>query len=481
MSRTRAVGVVEDGQVGDQRHRQLGHAEVVGARLGQPLQPADDVVAQVADQPAGERGQAGHPGRPEPAGQRPDGGQRVVRQVVGEAGHRVAQPLRDAVPLGQDAGAAHPDEAVPRPPLALLGRLQQHGARPVAGQLAVDADGGLAVGEQPAGDRHHGTGPTRPVRAGANSSRLGLVTPNLMRGSPRRPGSPRWKQLRSPVWQAGPSWSTSRSSASPSQSRRTSRTHWRCPEVSPFTQYSPRLRDQYVARPVVRVRCSASSSIQASMSTSPVSCCCTTAATSPAGSRRSSVATAGSSAEAADMPPSVPCSPGQARAVPSNQARPGPSRTSPSPTSGADGEDQREGREGALVDRARDVAQHRVQADPPVGREQRPGPRAPRRAAARRPGTAGSAPATPATTSRTAESSPTHDQDLALGGERLRRVRVEVAGRLPGREADQRHREPHVERGEEDERGLHEGEHGRADHLTGPAGTRRRAGDPRPG
>ena len=74
-----AVGVVEDGQVGDQRHRQLGHAEVVGARLGQPLQPADDVVAQVADQPAGERGQAGHPGRPEPAGQRPDGGQRVAR------------------------------------------------------------------------------------------------------------------------------------------------------------------------------------------------------------------------------------------------------------------------------------------------------------------------------------------------------------------------------------------------------------------
>ena len=238
-----AVGVVEDGQVGHQRHRQLGHAEVVGARLGQPLQPADDVVAQVADQPTGQRGQAGGPRRPEPAGQRPDGGQRVVRQVVGEAGHRVAEPLRDAVPLGEDAGAADPDEAVPRPALALLGRLQQHGAGPVAGQLAVDADGGLAVGEQPPGDRHHGTGPTHLVeRVELLAARAGDAEPHGV--LPSTAGSRRWKQLRSPVWQAGPSWSTSRSSASPSQSRRTSRTHWRCPEVSPFTQYSPRLRDQ---------------------------------------------------------------------------------------------------------------------------------------------------------------------------------------------------------------------------------------------
>ena len=89
---------------------------------------------------------------------------------------------------------------------------------------------------------------------------------------------------------------------------------------------------------------------------------------------------------------SVPCRPVRPAAVPSNQPRPGPSRTRPSPTSGADGEDQREGGERALVERARDVAQHRVQPDPPVGREQRPGPRAPRRAAARRSWTAGSAP-----------------------------------------------------------------------------------------
>ena len=57
-----------------------------------------------------------------------------------------------------------------------------------------------------------------------------------------------------PVWQAGPSWSTLTSRVSPSQSRRTSLTHWRWPEVSPLTQYSCRDRLQYVARPVVSVR-----------------------------------------------------------------------------------------------------------------------------------------------------------------------------------------------------------------------------------
>jgi hypothetical protein len=150
------VVVVQHGQVGHQRHRQLGHAQVVHGGLGQPLQPPDDVVAQVADQPAGQRGQPGRAGGAQPAGQRPDGGQRVGRQVVGEPGQRVAQPQRGAVPLGEHPGAGDADEAVPRPLLALLGGLQQHGARPVAGELAVDADRGLGVGQQPPGDREDG-------------------------------------------------------------------------------------------------------------------------------------------------------------------------------------------------------------------------------------------------------------------------------------------------------------------------------------
>ena len=162
----RPVGVVEDGQVGHQHHRQLRHAEVVDAGLRQPLQPADDVVAEVADEPAGQRRQVRPARRAQPAGDRPDGGQRVGRQVVGQPGHVLAEPLRDAVPLGEHARAADPHEAVPRPPLALLGGLQQHRARPIARQLPVDADGGLAVGQELAGDRHHDAAPARPVERG---------------------------------------------------------------------------------------------------------------------------------------------------------------------------------------------------------------------------------------------------------------------------------------------------------------------------
>ncbi|CPU66472.1 Uncharacterised protein [Mycobacteroides abscessus] len=103
--------------------------------------------------------------------------------------------------------------------------------------------------------------------------------------------------MRVPVWHAAPTWCTRTRSASPSQSSATERTTWTWPDVSPLRQYSWRDRLQNVTRPVVRVRWSASSSIQPSMSTSPVSCCWTIAATSPASSRLSRAATSGSSAD----------------------------------------------------------------------------------------------------------------------------------------------------------------------------------------
>ena len=52
-----AVVVVEHRQVGDQQEHQLGDVQVVGVAVGQPLDPADDVVAEVADQAGGERRQ----------------------------------------------------------------------------------------------------------------------------------------------------------------------------------------------------------------------------------------------------------------------------------------------------------------------------------------------------------------------------------------------------------------------------------------
>lgn len=52
------------------------------------------------------------------------------------------------------------------------------------------------------------------------------------------------KQVRVPVWQAGPVWSTVSSRVSPSQSAWTARTRCRWPEVSPLRHSSPRERDQ---------------------------------------------------------------------------------------------------------------------------------------------------------------------------------------------------------------------------------------------
>ncbi len=54
----------------------------------------------------------------------------------------------------------------------------------------------------------------------------------------------RWKQLRSPVWQAGPLCRTRYSTASASQSTRTSTTSCTCPLVSPFIHSARRERLQ---------------------------------------------------------------------------------------------------------------------------------------------------------------------------------------------------------------------------------------------
>ena len=53
----RALEVVEDHEVGGENHTELGHAQVVGGQLGQPLEPAHDVVREEADQSPGERWQ----------------------------------------------------------------------------------------------------------------------------------------------------------------------------------------------------------------------------------------------------------------------------------------------------------------------------------------------------------------------------------------------------------------------------------------
>ena len=74
----------------------------------------------------------------------------------------------------------------------------------------------------------------------------------------RRSRSPLWKQVRSPVWQAGPAGSTSASTASRSQSKRSALTACVLPDVAPLCHSSSRERLHRCSSPVSRVRASAS-------------------------------------------------------------------------------------------------------------------------------------------------------------------------------------------------------------------------------
>ena len=131
-----------------------GKLQVVDGQFGQPLQPPHQVVGEEADHAARQRRQARGSAR---GGQQLQGGAQRLQRVA--AGGRVlrhrAQPHRFAVAHRQRRRRAGADERPPRPRPAVLGRLQQEGAGPVGGELAVRRQRGLAVGQDLAGHRHH--------------------------------------------------------------------------------------------------------------------------------------------------------------------------------------------------------------------------------------------------------------------------------------------------------------------------------------
>jgi hypothetical protein len=94
--------------------------------------------------------------------------------------------------------------------------------------------------------------------AGADRARAAIVRSSAGSASCGAGGSssPRWKQVRSPVWQAGPAGSTSASSASPSQSTRIALTAWVFPDVAPLRHNSARERLHRCSSPVRRVAAS---------------------------------------------------------------------------------------------------------------------------------------------------------------------------------------------------------------------------------
>src|SRR5207247_8555343 len=92
----------------------------------------------------------------------------------------------------------------------------------------------------------------------------------------------RKKQLSRPVWQAmPPTCSTLSSTASASQSRRTSTTFCTCPDCSPLRHNRLRERDQYTASFFSTVCWSASRFIHATVRIFPEDASCPTAGLSP--------------------------------------------------------------------------------------------------------------------------------------------------------------------------------------------------------
>ncbi len=205
-----------------------GSPAVVVGDVGQALDLADHVVAEVADDAAVERGQVVDLRGAVLREQRLERDERAL--VGGDAVGHGAVELHRAPPHDQRSAGSRPRKVNRPHRCAVLHRLEQE-PRCVTGarthELHEGRDRRLEVGQHLGPHRHDGVlpgqreelGPRRPDHVGPimRSSRPG-------RGAQTRPGvapvpKPRKKQDRSPVWQAPrPSCSTTKSSASPSQS-----------------------------------------------------------------------------------------------------------------------------------------------------------------------------------------------------------------------------------------------------------------------
>ena len=198
-------------------------AEVVGGRVGQVLDLADHVVAEVADQAGVEGREVGEVGGVEGVEDGLEGGQDpavpLTRPPVmaSRSTGPVGGHLRAAGGDGGQRVAA--DERVAAPPLAALHRLEEEpGPVGTVDDLEEGGHRGEGVGHQLAPDRHDavlGGQGREPVGPGPDGPAGGRRPGHGHCGSPKA----RKKQERLPVWQApAPSWSTTTSSTSPSQS-----------------------------------------------------------------------------------------------------------------------------------------------------------------------------------------------------------------------------------------------------------------------
>ena len=135
------------------RHHRVGEAAVVGRHVGQALDLADDVVAEVAHR-ARRAAAAGR--RASAPGTRASSASSAAR-MPWSRGHAVGQrrrrPSTRAVAQHERGRRVAADEREAAPALAVLDRLEQE-AGAVADELGERGDRRLEVGEQLAPDRH---------------------------------------------------------------------------------------------------------------------------------------------------------------------------------------------------------------------------------------------------------------------------------------------------------------------------------------
>ena len=147
--------MVEGDELGDEGERLTGDGHLGGRDLGEVLQLAHRLPADEADEAACEGRMPVLLGRAPVGVERVDGRERARRHLARE-GACLVEPVVDphgAVAVGvatlrEHAERARADERPARPDAALFRRLEQEGARSRCGDLAVDADGRLAVGEE---------------------------------------------------------------------------------------------------------------------------------------------------------------------------------------------------------------------------------------------------------------------------------------------------------------------------------------------
>jgi hypothetical protein len=200
----RLLEMVECDDVAREREDRIGEPEVVLDRLREPLDLAHDVVAEVPDRAAMQR-HARHRRCGEDPEERRERVEepRILRDRYGRVAGELSLDGDAPCPAADHEQRVEPDERVPTPALAVLGRLEQE-ARTFTTHPVVDAERRVQVREDPAHDRDDTVRRAEPDERRSIRRDLEACGRDGVGAIAAHAVSPRWKQLREPVWQATP-------------------------------------------------------------------------------------------------------------------------------------------------------------------------------------------------------------------------------------------------------------------------------------